>query len=138
MKKVVYSVSRTNRYGSTKMTGLGFITESDLITACLSKKGNAYIRVFEDCVKNCHAVPNRPGEYKGAHYEIREIEVETKNSSGESTGYETREIEFEYSVWYKFVDANRNAQPSEEILHYVNKVWLPYANKHLKQIQAAA
>ena len=34
MKKVVYSVSRTNRYGSTKMTGLGFITESDLIIAC--------------------------------------------------------------------------------------------------------
>ena len=53
---------------------------------------------------NCHAVPNRPGEFKGAHYEIREIEVETKNSSGESTGYETREFEVEYSVWYKFVD----------------------------------
>ena len=52
MKKVVYSVSRTNRFGSTKMSGLGFITESDLITACVSKKGNAYIRVFEDCVKN--------------------------------------------------------------------------------------
>ena len=37
-------------------------------------------------------------------YEIREIEVETKSSSGESTGYDTREIEVEYSVWYKFVD----------------------------------
>lgn len=34
--------------------------------------------------------------------------------------------------------ANCNTQPSEEILHYVNKVWLPYANKHLKQIQNAA
>ncbi len=29
-------------------------------------------------------------------------------------------------------------KPSEDILHYVNKVWLPYANKHLKQIQATA
>ena len=29
-------------------------------------------------------------------------------------------------------------KPSDDILHYVNKVWLPYANKHLKQIQAAA
>ena len=104
MKKVVYSVSRTNRYRSTKMTGLGFITESDLIIACNGKSGKAYIRIFEDCVKHCHAVPNRPGEFKGAHYEIRELEVETKNSSGESTGYETREIEVEYSVWYKFVD----------------------------------
>ena len=86
------------------MTGLGFITESDLIIACNGKSGKAYIRVFKECVKNCHAVPNRPGEFKGAHYEIRELEVETKNSSGESTGYETREFEVEYSVWYKFVD----------------------------------
>lgn len=104
MKKVVYSVSRTNRYGSTKMTGLGFITESDLIIACNGKSGKAYIRVFKECVMNCHAVPNRPDEFKGTLYEIREIEVEAKNSSGESTGYETREIEVEYSVWYKFVD----------------------------------
>ena len=29
-------------------------------------------------------------------------------------------------------------RPSEDILHYVNKVWLPYANKTLKQIQTAA
>ena len=104
MKKVVYSVSGNNRYGSIKLTGLGFITESDLIIACISKKGNAYIRIFEDCVKNCHAVSGRDGEFKGAHYEIREVEFEKKNSSGESTGYETREIEVEYSVWYKLVD----------------------------------
>ena len=104
MKKVVYSVSKQNRFGSTKMTGLGFITESDLIIACTSKNGKAYIRVFEDCVKNCHAVSGREGEYKGAHYEIREIEFEKKTSSGESTGYETREIEVEYSIWYKLVD----------------------------------
>jgi len=32
--------------------------------------------------------------------------------------------------------ANRNAQPDDDILHYVNKVWLPYANKTLKQIAA--
>ena len=104
MKKVVYSVSRKNRYGSTKMTGLGFVTENDLIIACNSKSGKAYIRVFEDCVKKCHAVSGRDGEFKGAHYEIREVEVETKNSSGESTGYETKEIEVEYSIWYKLVD----------------------------------
>ncbi len=103
MQKVVYSVSKLNRFGNTKMTGVGFITDSDLIIACVSKKGNAYIRVFEDCVKNCHAVSGRDGEFKGAHYEIREVEFETKNSSGESTGYDTREIEVEYSVWYKIV-----------------------------------
>ena len=104
MKKVVYSISKLNRFGSNKMTGVGFITDSDLIIACVSQKGNPYIRVFEDCVKNCHAVSGREGEFKGAHYEIREIEFEKKTSSGESTGYETREIEVEYSIWYKLVD----------------------------------
>ena len=105
MQKVVYSVSKLNRFGDTKvkMTGVGFITDSDLITACVSKKGNAYIRVFEDCVKNCHAVSGRDGEFKGVHHEFREVEFETKTPSGESTGYDTREIEVEYSVWYKFV-----------------------------------
>ena len=103
MKKVVYSISRLSRFGSNKMTGVGFITESDLIIACVSQKGNPYIRVFEDCVQNCLAIPNRDGEFKGAHYEIREIEVETKNGSGEFTGYDKREIEIEYSVWYKLV-----------------------------------
>ncbi len=29
-------------------------------------------------------------------------------------------------------------KPNNAVLHYVNKVWLPYANKHLKQIQNAA
>ena len=104
MKKVVYSISKLNKFGSNKMTGVGFITESDLVIACVSQKGNPYIRVFEDCVKNCHAVSGREGEYKGAHYEIREVEFEKKTSSGESTGYETREIEVEYSIWYKLVD----------------------------------
>ena len=46
MQKVVYSVSRLNRFGNTKMTGVGFITDSDLIIACVSKKGNAYILAF--------------------------------------------------------------------------------------------
>ena len=97
MKKVVYSISRLSRFGNNKMTGVGFITESDLVIACVSQKGNPYIRVFEDCVKNCHPVTGRENEYKSAHEKIREVEVE-KNGS-----YDTREIEIEYSVWYKLV-----------------------------------
>ncbi len=27
-------------------------------------------------------------------------------------------------------------KPSEDVLHYVNKIWLPYANKQIKQIAA--
>ena len=103
MKKVVYSVTKSGKFES-KLTGLGFITDSDLVIACASRKGNAYIRVFEGCVKKCHEIPSRPNEFKGAHYEIREIEFEKKNSSVESTGIETREIEVEYSIWYKIVD----------------------------------
>ena len=34
--------------------------------------------------------------------------------------------------------ATHNTKPDENVLHYVNKIWLPYANKHLKQIQNAA
>ena len=98
MKKVVYSISKFNKFGNNKMSGVGFITDKDLVIACVSQKGNPYIRVFEDCVKNCHTIQGRDGEFKGAHYEIREVEFE-KNGS-----YETREIEVEYSVWYKLVD----------------------------------
>lgn len=104
MKKAVYSVSRNNQYGSNKLTGLGFVTDRDLIIACNGKSGKAYIRVFEDCVKNCHAILSREGEFKGTLREIREVVFEKKTPSGESAGFETREIEVEYSVWYKFVD----------------------------------
>ena len=104
MKKVVFSVTKQGRYENTKATGVGYITDTDLITACVSKNGKPYIRVFEDCVKNCHAISGRDNEYRGAHYEIREIEFEKKTSSGDSTGYETREVEINYSIWYKITD----------------------------------
>ena len=53
---------------------------------------------------------------------------------------QSQQKSFEDGKWYP-ADAryaSYNQKPSEEILHYVNKVWLPYANKHLKQIQTAA
>lgn len=40
MKKVVYSISRFGKFGNSKMTGVGFITDKDLIIACVSQKGN--------------------------------------------------------------------------------------------------
>lgn len=43
MKKVVYGVSKISRFGNSKMTGVGFITDEDLVIACVSRKGNAYI-----------------------------------------------------------------------------------------------
>ncbi len=58
MKKVVYSVTRyridARTFCPDKISGLGYITDTDLVIACMSKAGKPYIRVFEDCVKNCH------------------------------------------------------------------------------------
>ena len=104
MKKVVFAVTKQGRYENTKTTGVGYITDTDLIIACVSKNGKPYIRIFEDCVKNCHPIFERDNEYRGMHYEIREIEFEKKNSGGDSTGYETREVELNYSIWYKITD----------------------------------
>ena len=104
MKKVVYSVTKVGRNENTKMTGLGYVTDKDLVVACISKGGKPYIRVFKDCVKECHKVINTTNEYKGAYYEVKEVEIETKNSSGQSTGFEKREIEVNYYIWYKELD----------------------------------
>ena len=98
MQKVVYNVTRYRRDDVHKMSGVGYITEKDLIIACISKNGNPYIRVFEDCVKNCHKIVGKENEYKGDYSEIREVEFEVKGS------YETREIELEYKIWYKITD----------------------------------
>ena len=67
MKKVVYSVTRYRREDIDKMSGLGYITDTDLVIACVSKAGKPYIRIFEDCVKDCHPIPDKPDEYKGAY-----------------------------------------------------------------------
>ncbi len=80
MKKVVYSVTRYVRGELEKISGPGFITDTDLIVACMSKAG-------------------KPGEHKGAHYEIREIEV-TKDDGSK----DTREFELNYKIWYKLVE----------------------------------
>ena len=42
MKKVVYSVYRTGKSDS-KISGIGYVTEKDLITACIGQNGKPYI-----------------------------------------------------------------------------------------------
>ena len=56
---------------NTKVTGIGYITDEDLITANVSKTGKPYIRIFL-CVKNCHPAMNSPDEFKGAYDEMDE------------------------------------------------------------------
>ena len=67
MKKVVYCVTKLGRLENLQMKGVGYITDTDLVIACMSKNQKPYIRVFEDCVKDCHLVINTSDEYKGAY-----------------------------------------------------------------------
>lgn len=96
MKKVVYSVTKVGRKENYQMKGVGYITDTDLIIACESKNQKPYIRVFEDCIKDCHLVTGKQDEYKGAYYEVREVEFARQDGS-----IETRECEFNYYIWYK-------------------------------------
>lgn len=101
MQKVVFSVTKAGKF-STKTTGIGYIDEENLYTPALSQSNKPYIKVY-NCIKNCHKITNRPNEFKGDYYEIREVEIETKNSTGQHTGFETREVEISYSIWFKKV-----------------------------------
>ena len=90
MKKVVYSIKKAGRNEDFQLKGIGYITDEDLIIACISKTNKPYIRVFEDCIKNCHLVIGKTDEYKGTFYEIHTVEE--------------REYEAEYYIWYKLAD----------------------------------
>ena len=87
MKKVLYTVTRVGKE-NTKVSGVGCITDTDLVTAQISKNGKPYIRVYADCLKYCHKVSDN--EYKGAFWELVEIE--------------DRPIELNYYIYYKIVD----------------------------------
>ena len=50
-------------------------------------------------------------------------------------------VTVEYSLSQKKVlqcRGNRNQQPSEQVIEFVNKKWLPYANRKLKKLATAA
>ena len=49
MKKVYYSVKRYKRNEMIEQKGVGYITDTDLVIACISQNSKPYIRVFEDC-----------------------------------------------------------------------------------------
>ncbi|MBQ8881959.1 MAG: hypothetical protein IJY70_01010 [Clostridia bacterium] len=103
MRKVVYSVTKIGRYGNIKTSGFGLLNETDLITFYTGKDGKRHSKVYDDCIRYCHRI-GTSNEFKGNYYEIRELEFETHNSIGQSTGYDTREIEISYFIWYKFID----------------------------------
>ena len=99
MKKVFFSVTKAGR-NENRTSGVGYVTETDLFIPAISKNGKPYIRVFEDCIRYCHKMPNENNEYKGTFWELKEIEFETRNGAG----IEKREIEITYYIWYKLAD----------------------------------
>lgn len=99
MQKVVFSVSRAGRTESKK-SGVGYIDDKNLYIPAISKKGNAYIKVFEDCIKR----EITEGEYSTTHYEFHEAEFEVMNASKtDKVGIETREICVTYFIWFKTI-----------------------------------
>lgn len=89
MKKIVYTITKLNKEGNTKISGQGYITDNDIICACISKKGTPYVRVFEDAVNYCYKCVATEDQYKGAYSEI----ISTEN----------RDIEVNYFIWYRVV-----------------------------------
>ena len=78
MKKVVYSVTRYRTDDNDKISGLGYITDNDLVITCISKVGKPYIHMFEGCVE-ISAHIRHMNEFKGALYNqtilIRSFEI---------------------------------------------------------------
>lgn len=92
MKKVVYLIKKV-RNPDEKLSGFGFINdEGTLLCKCVSKTGKRYTRAFDEVEQHCHPIIGKENEFKGyvtMYYE-----------------YDGRDIEGEYSVWYKIVEEN--------------------------------
>lgn len=92
MKKVVYSIKKV-RNPDEKLSGLEFINdEGTLLCKCVSKTGKRYTRAFDEVEQHCHPIIGKENEFKGyvtMYYE-----------------YDGRDIEVEYSIWYKIVEEN--------------------------------
>ena len=93
MKKVTFSIRKRN---GDKITGVGYITDEDMLIPALSKTGKPYIRVIEDCVKSCHKTDE--DIYQGYHEFFMECDLTDDN--GKIT---TRELPITYYIWYKIL-----------------------------------
>lgn len=96
MKKVTFSIKKRN---SEKITGVGYITEEDLLIPAISRNNKPYIRVFEDCLKYCNKIVGKTNEYQGIYEMIIPCEILDKNASTE-----TKELPISYYIWYKLIE----------------------------------
>ncbi len=89
MQKVIYSITHCRKFGDNpKFTGIGYITDEDLITANIGKSGKPYIKIF-NCIKYCHQITNSSDEFKGYYNEF--VENDDRN------------IELNYYIWFKLI-----------------------------------
>ena len=98
MKKIVYSLIRFRKNGNQKKTGVGYITDEDLIVFAY-KDGKYEKKIHEDCIRYCHLIIGTDNQYKGHFTEYENIDVPDKYGS-----YQTIEIEVEYALWYKVIN----------------------------------
>jgi hypothetical protein len=100
MQKVVFSISKVNR--DDKLTGVGYLSEGNLLIPAISKQGKPYIRIFEAVTERCHQVINTVNEFKG-YITVAFSNVPVYNAKDEN--YDVVDyIEVDYSVWFKYVD----------------------------------
>ena len=61
MKKVVYSITRYRKDTTEKITGLGYVTDTDLVIACVSQAGRLVRFFFITGIIIPNFLPFRPG-----------------------------------------------------------------------------
>ena len=89
-KKVKFSLVKFTKKGPFRTTGFGTIDNENLYTKS---------KIYEDCIRYCHKVPNSTNEFKGSFNEFEEIEFE--NDKGHLVNLE---IENCYSLWFKILN----------------------------------
>lgn len=97
MKKVIYSVTRLSRKGNVKVSGIGYLSNNDLLTAQISQNNKPYVRVYEDLKLGKSS--KTENEFTCDYYEIKEIDLE--DDRGKIT---TKEICLEYKIWFKIIN----------------------------------
>ena len=100
MKKVAYSLRKTNDWNSKK-SGIGYISDSgeDLIIY----PDTRFERIYEDCIRYCYSIINKKNEFKGTFYEFNEVDFDVIKDT-DFISVETKEIETQYNLWFKLLD----------------------------------
>lgn len=103
LNEVVYSIKKV-RNPDEKLSGFGFINdEGTLLCKCVSKTGKRYTRALDEVEQHCHPILGKEKEFKG-YVTMYYNDVPLYNK--EHDNYDVRDIEVEYSVWYKIVEEN--------------------------------